>query len=296
MDGILNIYKEKGYTSHDVVAKLRGILKQKKIGHTGTLDPAATGVLPVCVGKATKLCDLFADRSKTYETVMQLGVTTDTEDMTGMILDQKEVLCSEQEAEAVIHSFVGLYEQIPPMYSALKVNGKKLYELAREGKTVERKPRKVTIHSIEIVSMDFPFITMKVDCSKGTYIRSLCRDIGEQLGCGATMKELKRTRVGQFTVENALTLAQVEELVIQEQIAQYFIAIDTVFSDYPVLVLPAEYDRLLDNGNPFRYQSDDKDARYYRVYKEDGMFIGLYVYQKKEQRYNPYKLFFVEGR
>ena len=186
MDGILNIYKEKGYTSHDVVAKLRGILKTKKIGHTGTLDPDAQGVLPVCVGRATKLCDMLTDKDKAYETVMLLGKTTDTQDITGSVLSESELgedITAEKVTE-VINSFVGEYMQVPPMYSALKVNGKKLYELARSGIEVERKARKVYIHSIEIKDISLPRVTMTVNCSKGTYIRTLCHDIGETLGAG----------------------------------------------------------------------------------------------------------------
>ena len=183
--GILNVYKEKGYTSHDVVAKLRGIIGQKKIGHTGTLDPDAEGVLPVCLGKATRLCDLLTEKEKTYEAVLLLGRTTDTQDTTGetLAVSDTEHLTEEEVRRAVL-SFQGTYPQVPPMYSALKVNGKKLYELAREGKTVERKPRMVTIYGIEILSADLPRVRMEVKCSKGTYIRTLCQDIGESLGCG----------------------------------------------------------------------------------------------------------------
>ena len=194
--GIINVYKEKGFTSHDVVAKLRGIVGQKKIGHTGTLAPDATGVLPVCLGKATKLCDLLTDKDKTYEAVMLLGMTTDTQDITGRILEEKstETLTADKVRE-VIESFIGDYDQIPPMYSALKVNGKKLYELAREGKVVERKARPVKILDIRIIEMDLPRVRMEVSCSKGTYIRTLCHDIGEQLGCGGCKDSLIRTRV-----------------------------------------------------------------------------------------------------
>ena len=194
--GIINVYKEKGFTSHDVVAKLRGIVGQKKIGHTGTLDPDATGVLPVCLGKATKLCDLLTDKNKTYEAVLLLGKTTDTQDITGEVLEEKstEALTEEKVREA-IEGFIGDYEQIPPMYSALKVNGKKLYELAREGKVIERKARPVKILDIQILEIDLPKVRMEVSCSKGTYIRTLCHDIGEKLGCGGCMESLILTRL-----------------------------------------------------------------------------------------------------
>ena len=175
--GIINVYKEKGFTSHDVVAKLRGICKQKKIGHTGTLDPEAVGVLPVCLGSATKLCDMLTDKTKEYVAVLKLGVVTDTQDLTGTILEEHPVTVTEEQIREVIFSFQGDQLQIPPMYSALKVNGKKLYELAREGKEVERAARPITIHEIEILKEELPEITIRVSCSKGTYIRTLCHDV-----------------------------------------------------------------------------------------------------------------------
>ena len=183
--GILNVQKEKGYTSHDVVAKLRGITRQKKIGHTGTLDPDAVGVLPVCLGRATRLCDMITDRDKTYETVMLLGRTTDTQDTSGQTLETADTAgLDEYEVQKAIQEFVGDYAQIPPMYSALKVDGRKLYELAREGKEVERKARNVHISEIEILKISLPRVYMRVECSKGTYIRTLCHDLGNRLACG----------------------------------------------------------------------------------------------------------------
>ncbi|HPU63239.1 MAG TPA: tRNA pseudouridine(55) synthase TruB, partial [Mobilitalea sp.] len=186
IDGIINIYKERGYTSHDVVAKMRGILKIKKIGHTGTLDPEAEGVLPVCIGKATKVVDLIVDKDKTYEAVMKLGIVTDTQDMTGNILKEAPVYVDLQQIKNAAEKFIGGYDQIPPMYSAVKVNGKKLYELARQGKEIERTPRRVMIHNIEILNYnpEEHEIRLRVDCGKGTYIRTLLHDIGEVLGCG----------------------------------------------------------------------------------------------------------------
>ena len=297
MDGMINIYKEEDYTSHDVVARLRGILKQKKIGHTGTLDPKAQGVLPVCLGKGTKLCDMLADRSKTYEAVIRLGVTTDTEDMTGEILTNQDVLADEKQVQDVIMSFKGEYQQVPPMYSALKLNGKKLYELAREGKTVERKPRPVVIHEITILSIDLPRVTIRVDCSKGTYIRSLCRDIGEQLGCGGAMERLLRTRVGNFMLENALTLAQVEELVQSGDILEKVQSVDSAFMHLPEIVVPQTLEKRVNNGNSFFYRMKDGSAIKgdVRIYREDGMFIGIYTYSSKNKQFEPNKLFFVEG-
>ena len=219
INGIVNVYKEKGFTSFDVVAKMRGIFKQKKIGHTGTLDPDAEGVLPVCLGRATKVCDLLTDKDKEYETVLLLGVVTDTQDLTGEVLERKEVNASEKEVKSAILSFVGEYMQVPPMYSALKVNGQKLCDLARKGVTVERKARPVTIHGIEILSVDLPEVRMRVHCSKGTYIRALARDIGEALGSGAYLTALCRTRLGDVRIEDCVTLddfpAWLEEQEIQ---------------------------------------------------------------------------------
>lgn len=212
VNGILNVYKEKGYTSHDVVAKLRGIVGQKKIGHTGTLDPDAEGVLPVCLGRATKVCDMLTEKDKTYEAVLLLGKETDTQDISGTVLrvGETEGLTQEQVKDCVM-SFVGEYDQIPPMYSALKVNGKKLYELAREGKTIERKSRKVEIKEIRILEMALPRVRMEVSCSKGTYIRTLCHDIGEKLGCFGCMESLLRTKVSRFELESSLKLSEIQK-------------------------------------------------------------------------------------
>ena len=236
MDGILVIRKEKGYTSHDVVAKLRGILHMKKIGHTGTLDPAAEGVLPVALGRGTRLVELLTEKEKTYEAVLRLGVSTDTQDMTGTILSEKPVTVTEEEVRETVASFVGEQMQVPPMYSALKVGGKKLYELAREGKTIERKPRPVVFYEIRILDMDLPLVRISVTCSKGTYIRTLCNDIGEKLGCGGAMEELLRTQSGNFTLEESMTLSQVEEAVANGTIGEKIVSIEDVLSMYPALI------------------------------------------------------------
>lgn len=249
MDGIINVRKEKGFTSFDVVAKLRGILKMKKIGHTGTLDPDAEGVLPVCIGKATRVCDLLTDKDKGYEAVMLLGKETDTQDMTGTILKESEVNLSIEEVKQCIESFVGEYAQIPPMYSALKVNGKKLCDLAREGVEVERKARKVQILDIAILSIDLPRVTMRVHCSKGTYIRTLCHDIGEKLGCGACMEYLVRTRVSDFQIEDAKTLQEIETIMKSGKIEEILYPIDTVFKNLPQIHSRKDSTALLYNGN-----------------------------------------------
>ena len=250
--GVINIYKEPGFTSHDVVAKLRGILRQKKIGHTGTLDPAAEGVLPVCLGKGTKLCDLLTDKRKTYQAVLLLGTETDTQDMTGTILSEKPTeQLTEPAVRGAAESFVGPYMQVPPMYSALKVNGKKLYELARAGKEVERAARPVEIYDLQIDAVELPRVMMTVTCSKGTYIRTLCHDIGEKLGCGGCMEKLIRTRVDRFAIGDSLRLSEVEALAKAGQIEDRIVPVDGMFEDCPAYVSESEVlDKLLQNGNP----------------------------------------------
>ena len=305
INGVINIYKIKGFTSHDVVAKLRGIMRQKKIGHTGTLDPDATGVLPVCLGSATKLCDMLTDKEKEDIAKVQLGVTTDTQDMTGTILSERTVDVTEKVVSETLQSFVGKYEQIPPMYSALKVNGKKLYELAREGKEVERKARPVTIHYIEVLEMSLPQLTIKVGCSKGTYIRTLCHDLGEKLGCGAAMAALERTKSGQFSLNTAITLAELEEKLKEagddrEQVIQSLvIPIDRMFEEYKELYLLSQWERLIQNGNSFEeknlrkeYVEENRgDKTHYRVYIGDNTFMGVYEYRKEERKFYPVKMF-----
>ncbi|MEY8338927.1 tRNA pseudouridine(55) synthase TruB [Lachnospiraceae bacterium 62-35] len=264
-NGVINVYKEKGYTSHDVVARMRGILKQKKAGHTGTLDPDAEGVLPVCLGQGTKLCDMLTDKDKTYRTVLLLGRKTDTQDTSGQILEEREVPLSEEEIRKAILSFEGPYNQIPPMYSALKVNGRKLCDLARQGQVVERKARPVRIHSIEIEWMKLPRVGMTVSCSKGTYIRTLCCDIGEKLGCGGCMESLLRTATGGFRLEESRTLAQIEALERENRISEVVIPVDEVLGTYPALQMKGkEGDKLLHNGNPFY-----RDMAEYTIFPQD---------------------------
>lgn len=297
INGIINIYKEAGFTSHDVVAKLRGIVKQKKIGHTGTLDPDAVGVLPVCFGNATKLCDMLTDKTKEYRARMLLGKTSDTQDASGTILTEKEVTASEEEVREAVMSFVGTYDQIPPMYSALKVNGKKLYELARQGVEIERKPRTVEIHHIRIEEIALPYVTFTVGCSKGTYIRALCADIGDKLGCGALMESLVRTRVGTFPIEEALKLSQVEELVREGHLEERVIAPDAVFEEYEAITALPEADKALLNGNKLYFgqvravRKRFADGEWVRVYASNGTFTGVYVFSEEEHGFKPYKMF-----
>lgn len=294
--GIINVYKEKGYTSHDVVAKLRGILGQRKIGHTGTLDPDAEGVLPVCLGKATKVCELLADKDKIYEAILLLGKSTETQDISGAVTEEKEVTCSIKDVYEVIRDFRGEYEQIPPMYSALKVNGRKLYELAREGKTVERKARKVMIHEIKIHEIVLPRVSMTVECSKGTYIRTLCHDIGQRLDCGGCMEKLLRTKVGSFLMEDSLRLDQIEVLKDIGQLEEHVVSIDSMFAEYPAVTVKEEFQKLLDNGNAFYSRQIETREELeadgpVRVYDGQGVFHALYAYSQKENRFKPIKIF-----
>ena len=298
---MLNIYKEKGYPSHDVVARLRRIVGQKKIGHTGTLDPEAEGVLPVCLGKATKLCDLLTDKDKTYEAVLLLGISTDTQDTTGKILEEKNTADLREEAvREVVLSFEGEYDQIPPMFSALKVGGKKLYELARDGKEVERKPRHVQIYRIRILQIDLPRVRMEVTCSKGTYIRTLCHDIGEKLGCGGCMESLLRTRVERFGVAESLRISEVEQLMDEGTLQEHMIKVDEMFPDYQKVYLTPEASAAVRNGNSFRLGdviwiselSGFQNAERVRVYDEERNFIAVYEFEKENQLFKIVKMFF----
>lgn len=316
INGIINVYKEKGFTSHDVVAKLRGILRQKKIGHTGTLDPEAEGVLPVCLGKATRVCDMLTEKDKVYEAKLLLGTATDTQDTTGTVQSRRPVTCSQEEAEKAILSFVGEYDQLPPMYSALKVNGKKLCDLARAGIEVERKPRTVTIFSIRILELSLPRVRMEVHCSKGTYIRTLCHDIGEALGCGGCMESLLRTRAAGFVLEDARKLGEIEELVhsvraggwiqpentvssqrelTEEDLPELVKHTDYVFRQYPEVSVKPEFRKLLLNGNPLKPQwitawKPEYQETVFRVYDECGVFTGIYQWEESRKDIRPVKI------
>ena len=297
INGIVNIYKEKGYTSHDVVAVLRKVVGQKKIGHTGTLDPDATGVLPVCLGRATKVCELLTDHDKTYEALLLLGKTTDTQDISGEVLEERDPGdLTEEEVRSCIESFIGEYDQIPPMYSALKVNGKKLYELAREGKTVERKSRKVQIHGIRILEMNLPHVRMEVDCSKGTYIRTLCHDIGEKLQVVGCMEELERTKVGHFLKEDAVTLDEVRQKMEQGEGAELFTPLDQIFAELPAVTVTDAKAWMSYNGNdlPERFLLEKEEwteGQEVRVYDSRKNFIGLYQYRAPKKLFHIKKMF-----
>ncbi len=295
MNGIVNIYKEAGFTSFDVVAKMRGILKIRKMGHTGTLDPDATGVLPVCIGNGTKLVELFADHDKEYVAEMLLGQATDTQDISGTVLKEALVEVNEEEVRGAVMSFVGECMQIPPMYSAVKVDGKRLYELARAGKEVEREARKVNFHEIEVLSVQLPVVKIRVKCSKGTYIRTLCNDIGEKLGCYGTMKSLLRTRVGIFDLDNAITLDQLEQYRDEGKLAEVILPPDSIFMHLPAVYAKTENYRFLENGNAMYPNMLEKppyfqDGTKVRMYGGD-RFYGIYQYVAKDHRLKPVKMF-----
>ena len=295
MNGILNVYKEKGMTSFDVVAILRRITKIRRIGHTGTLDPDATGVLPICIGKATKVVDLLTNKNKTYRATFQLGFQTDTQDISGQILHkyEGEISISNEEIEQIVATFLGEYLQVPPMYSAIKKNGKRLYELARQGIEVEREARPVHIHRIENFHfVDTNVYCFDVTCSKGTYIRTLIHDLGEKLGYGACMTKLIRTRVGDFDITNALTLSEIEEKMKMSQLESNIHSIDSLFDEYPKIVVSSDYDSYIHNGNKLslefieRYIPIEKYDftlnKRYRLYDSNEHFVGLYIIDEKE--------------
>ena len=309
--GIMNIYKEAGFTSHDVVAKLRGICKQKKIGHTGTLDPDAVGVLPVCLGSGTKLCDMLTGETKEYIARFRLGITTDTQDISGKILEEKEVGVTEEQVNEILSRFVGELQQVPPMYSALKVGGRKLYELAREGKEVERKARPITIYELELLKEEHPEYEIRVTCSKGTYIRTLCHDIGQALSCGAAMTSLVRSRVGEFRLRDAKTLSGLQELADQGRLQEAVIPVEEMFYVLPAIQVSDRAQKALLNGNqlkrsevlmkeeagnaekiPGEFPADQGE---YRVYSSDGRFCAIYRYESVRKLFTPVKMF-LEGQ
>ncbi len=315
MDGIINIYKEGGYTSHDVVAKLRGILHTKKIGHTGTLDPMAEGVLPICVGAATRLSEMLSDHDKEYEAEMVLGSTYDTLDITGVLQETREVMSTKEEITDAIRSFVGGYDQVPPMYSAKKVGGQKLYDLARSGKVVERKPVWVDIYGIDILDMDIPRCRIRVRCGKGTYIRSLIDDIGRKLGCGAAMSALTRTRSGDLAIDSAHRLAEVERAAAEGRLSDFTVSLESLFSGLPKIDADGAANKLLLNGNvlsaamlklpgsPASNSGTDgpgmknapspaaEEGARFRMYDSSGRFAAVYEYKTAGNIFKPYKMF-----
>lgn len=269
MNGIVIIDKPAGWTSQDVTARLRRVFGTRRIGHGGTLDPMATGVLPVFVGRATRGVEFFEHAEKTYETELLLGVATDTEDTTGTVLTRREVSVTPGQLAAVLERFRGEIMQIPPMYSALKVNGQKLYDLARKGRQVERQPRPVTIHELTLLSREGDTLHLRVRCSKGTYIRTLCADIGEALGCGGCMQALRRTQAGEYTIAEAVPLQQLLEAAEPEI---YLRDVDTMFRGYPAVKLTVNQEKRCRNGNAF---SVSLPGGTYRAYSQTGEFLML---------------------
>lgn len=281
MDGVLNINKPAGITSFDVVRKIKILSHNKKVGHAGTLDPIASGVLPVCIGRATKFVDYIMKDEKVYLTQMKLGIRTDTYDREGTVINTLDFNLSKRDIENVILSFEGQIDQLPPMYSAIKVKGKRLYDLARRGIEVERKKRKILIYSIEIVDIKLPYVVFKVRCSKGTYIRSLCNDIGNRLNCGAVMWDLKRISTGNFDILNSITLESLND----KNILQYIIPVDTALSQYPVLTVEDKYVKNVLNGIPIRdkiFLDKISKDRLYRVYTSKNEFVGLGMHKTFE--------------
>ncbi|MDY3225270.1 MAG: tRNA pseudouridine(55) synthase TruB [Candidatus Faecousia sp.] len=269
MNGIVIVDKPQNWTSQDVTARLRRVFGTRRIGHGGTLDPMATGVLPVFVGRATRGVEFFEHAEKTYETVLRLGLTTDTEDITGTVLSEAPVSVTRKQVETVLEGFRGEILQVPPMYSALKVNGQKLCDLARKGKTVERQPRSVTIHELTLLEQGENTLRLRVRCSKGTYIRTLCKDIGEALGCGGCMQSLRRTSAGEYTIEEAVPL---QELLDTAEPEKYLRSVDTMFRNYPAVTLTANQERRCRNGNVFSLTVADGT---YRAYGQSGEFLML---------------------
>ena len=269
MNGIVIVDKPRDWTSQDVTARLRRVFNTRRIGHGGTLDPMATGVLPVFVGRATRGVEFFEHAEKTYEAVLQLGLTTDTEDVTGTVLESREVSLTEQEFLDILPKFRGEIQQVPPMYSALKVNGQKLCDLARQGKTVERQPRTITIHKLECLEFSGDTVRLLVHCSKGTYIRTLCKDIGEALGCGGCMKSLRRVTAGEYTIAEAVPL---QTLLETEAPEQYLRTVDTMFRNHPAVTLTPNQEKRCRNGNAFSVPYPDG---IYRAYSQTDEFLML---------------------
>lgn len=272
MNGIILVDKPQDWTSHDVVAKLRGVLHERRIGHSGTLDPLATGLLVVFVGRATRAVEFAEADSKEYITGLHLGVSTDTQDITGNIVASSGALPDEAALREAIGRFIGDIEQIPPMYSAIKMGGKKLYELARRGESVERAPRKITVSAIDIAGRDGDDYILNISCSKGTYVRTLCSDIGEALGCGACMSSLRRTRAGVFSVDDAHSLADIEAAVREGRLSDIILPVDTLFASFPKLTVSQSAAKRLKNGNIIKISAEDGE---YKVYSDSDEFLLL---------------------
>lgn len=271
MNGVIIIDKPKGKTSHDIVGILRKKFGTRRVGHTGTLDPLATGVLPVCIGNATRAADMLIESDKKYRATFLLGKRSDTLDIEGQITEENEVSVSEEDVRRVVSEFIGEQDQIPPMYSAIKKDGKKLYDLAREGIEIEREPRRINIYSIDICDIALPAVTIDVHCSKGTYIRSLCNDIGTKLGCGAVMTELRRTYTAGFAIEDAYTIDELDKL---EDLSGTLKTTDSLFLSLPEIQLNEKQEKSITNGVRMTWRNG-KEGETYRVYAPDGRFLCI---------------------
>lgn len=283
LHGILPVYKPKGYTSHDIVRRIRQIVGQKRVGHTGTLDPEVEGVLPICLGQATRVAEYIQDRPKRYRGTMKLGIATDTEDQTGEIIQQTEVSSLlEEQVQSVFQSFLGEIAQIPPMYSAVKYKGKRLYEWARQGQMIKRKPRKVTIYSIRCLGIEqgsYPTLAFDVTCSKGTYIRTLCVDIGKKLGYPAHLSSLIRTKSGPFYLEDCYQLEQLLALQRRDELKNRLYSIDEVLGHFPSVIVYDEDVRYVENGLPIKVENSFS-IPLLRIYSESGKFCALYRFEE----------------
>ncbi|GIP43785.1 tRNA pseudouridine(55) synthase TruB [Paenibacillus sp. J45TS6] len=301
-EGVLPVLKPAGFTSHDVVAKLRGILKMKRIGHTGTLDPQVTGVLPLCLGKATRVVEYLQELPKEYHATLRLGIATDTEDMTGEVTAQvDDVQVTYEQVEAALQQFNGVISQVPPMYSAVKINGKRLYEIAREGKTVERKSREVTIHELELIRMEdvdgLPEISFRVLCSKGTYIRTLCVDIGEALGYPSTMVKLERTMSAGIPAGRCLTIEEIQQCVENDTLSKYLIPTDQSIWNFPSHTIESEQERSVLQGKKVSasyVQPALKEEGLFRLYSKEEQFLGIYQWDAESDTITPKKVFLPE--
>jgi tRNA pseudouridine55 synthase len=295
VDGIFNIDKPAGKTSYGVVAFVKRLTGEKRVGHAGTLDPDATGVLPVCLGKATRVVEYLTGATKTYRAVIELGAATDTYDAAGKVTQRGDASgITKEQLEAALNAFRGAISQTPPMYSALKHHGQPLYKLARAGVGVVRKPRAVTVHRLEVIDWQPPAITVEIECSKGTYVRSLAHDLGQVLGCGAFLKSLRRTRCGIFAIDDAVGLAELEAAHQKGDLAPYLQPIDSVLGDYSSVFIDADAEKAMKQGNTLVLEADTKDAsaaRLCRAYAPDGRFLGLLRYVPESGRWQPEKVF-----
>jgi tRNA pseudouridine55 synthase len=300
MDGILNINKSPGMTSFSVVARVKRLSGERHAGHAGTLDPQATGVIPICLGQATRIIEYLFEQTKTYRTEVELGISTDTYDSTGQIIQVKNTdSITLERIEAALAGFRGAILQTPPMYSALKYRGTPLYKLARSGIEVERKNRQAQIHSLEILDWQPPVITLEITCGKGTYIRSLAHDLGEELGCGANMKSLIRTKVGRFDIRDAITLSQLEETCRNGLLQEQMYPLDFVLPSFSAIVVNEEQKTLLIHGMPVSLQQKQdfgttnlKKTLFFRAYSGDGHFLGMVKYDPENRLWRPDKIFF----